>query len=752
MMNDLNPAREALAAIPTTAPLHPSTGMPAMPAHVKPWLLPKGETSEPAAPSSPAPTAPVVFSTPAPVPYKRHVVDAHEIPAALRELDCWVAWRLKPNGNGKKPGKEPISPISGVMTGWTDPANQGTFEQARDYAEAHKMHGLGIVLTPGCGIAGGDLDHCVDPVSGAFSDTAKAIIAEAATYSELSPGLTGIRFLAKGSFGGFAGTDHAAGIEFYEAGHFLTITGNHIEETPFAIADRDLTELGRRFFPTKGATTHVQPGAGAFYPVEIASLEIPDFTRHVIETGDVDRYQGDRSAALFGVAKDLLRAGLSAEDTARVLTDPANGISAKALEERHGDLASALDWTVKYTVTKAMEEVRSAPPAVSMGFLAKPGQDEAAALLDSPRLIEIDLSNFASATVAPPQFLIEPIVPRGHVSLLGGHGGAGKSVLGLTLAAHVAVARPWGPLEVSGGRALYVSLEDPGDLVLFRLKRIVEAYDLPIADVVANLRIFDGTEAGPIGEEISAQGVRSLRMTTIAAQVAVLAREHDLIVIDNASDAFDADENNRRQVRSFIKGLAGWVRAHNAAVLLLVHIDKAAAKYGANGNTYSGNTAWHNSARSRLALTERDGTIELAHEKLNVGKKREEPIRLSWGDTGVLVPYDPTGADIALRIVDHADDTGVLAAVKAALAAGDVVSVAKTGPATAWHTLRVYAELPTTLKQKPGKARLDACLVRLQRAGVICREQYRNASRHVREKWVLADSCANVRQCCADAD
>lgn len=327
----------------------------------KPWLKPKPVSTT--SPSASTPTAPPAVSIPAPVPYRRHIVDAYEIPAELREMNCWLAWRLKPKGTGKKPGKEPISPVTGGMTGWLDPANHGDFETARDYAEAHKMHGLGIVLMPGCGLAGGDLDHCIDPATGEVSEAARAILEEADTYSEISPGLSGIRFIARGRFGGYVGTNREAGIEFYEAGRFLTITGDHIEHTPFAIEERDLTALGKRYFDKK-TTTPGGDDAGPWHPVDISSLQISDFTRNVITSGDVSAYGGDRSVALFGVAKDLIRAGLSDSDCARVLTDPRHGISSKALEERHGDVASAMDWVMKYTVLPARRKVLEEPPPV----------------------------------------------------------------------------------------------------------------------------------------------------------------------------------------------------------------------------------------------------------------------------------------------------------------------------------------------------------------------------------------------------
>lgn len=299
-------------------------------------------------------------------PYAKHIVDIHELPSELVALNSWVAWRLEQKPGKAKPDKIPVSPITGRRTDWTNPANHGDFETARDYAEAHKMHGLGIVLTPGCGLAGGDLDGCVDPDTGEPNEAASAILSEVDTYAELSPSLAGIRFIARGSFGGHTGNNREAGVELYEAGRFLTITGNHLEETPFAIEERDLTELGRRYFDQKTTTTTGGEKAVPWQPVDITALAISDFTRHVIETGDVASYLGDRSGALFGVALDLLRAGLSDEDCARVLTDPNHGISAKALGERGGDLASALDWTLKYTVTKARLEIKDEPPPVGM--------------------------------------------------------------------------------------------------------------------------------------------------------------------------------------------------------------------------------------------------------------------------------------------------------------------------------------------------------------------------------------------------
>ena len=120
-------------------------------------------------------------------------------------------------------------------------------------------------------------------------------------------------------------------------------------------------------------------------------------------------------------------------------------------------------------------------------------------------------------------------------------------------------------------------------------------------------------------------------------------------MVDNASDAFAGDENNRRQVRAFMRMLVEVARANDAGLVLLAHVDKSAAKFGANRNSYSGSTAWHNSARSRLALTERDGRIELIHEKHNLGPAAE-PVPLFWSASGVLMPAGLTvGREMQLK-------------------------------------------------------------------------------------------------------
>ncbi len=335
----------------------------------------------------------------------------------------------------------------------------------------------------------------------------------------------------------------------------------------------------------------------------------------------------------------------------------------------------------------------------------------------------------------PPRYALDRLIPRELVTLLGAHGGAGKSMLALTIAAHVCCGRAWAGHSAVTGRTLYVTLEDSGAMVLDRLGRIVDAFGLDADAVTQGMTVLDGT-GGDSALAIERPFARDLAPTRLLREVSDAAIGSALVVIDNASDAFAGDENNRVQVRGFMRMLGDIARRSGAGVLLLAHVDKAAAKYGALGNSYSGSTAWHNSARSRLALTEREGVIELAQEKLTVSKKAD-PVVLSWTDTGVLIP-GTAGADAARAIIDASEDRAILACMQAAAEAGATVPTGETGPATTWHALSVYAECPERLRTN--KPQFRAAVARVLRAGLIVRETYVNAARNSRERYVLTNS------------
>ena len=145
--------------------------------------------------------------------------------------------------------------------------------------------------------------------------------------------------------------------------------------------------------------------------------------------------------------------------------------------------------------------------------------------------------------------------------------------------------------------------------------------------------IVDGTDAPELFAPELGEGPKATAGFGSANLIATELRA-GLVIVDNASDAFAGDEIQRRQVRAFMRALTCIARLNDAAVLLLAHVDKATSRTGrsSGGEGYSGSTAWHNSARSRLFMSRTEsGALTLEHQKSNLGRLRE-PLSLSWRD------------------------------------------------------------------------------------------------------------------------
>lgn len=351
-----------------------------------------------------------------------------------------------------------------------------------------------------------------------------------------------------------------------------------------------------------------------------------------------------------------------------------------------------------------------------------------------PTLVEVALDDVMSASLEPVRHAVMPWMPRRHVTLLGGHGGIGKSSLALAIAAHVACGLPFAGLEVEQSPVLFVSLEDEASIVRLRLRRIIEAYRLPATQVLAGLRLLDGTQSFAAlmteGDGLNAAPIFTPAFSELSSHAGCAG----LIVIDNASDAFDANENSRRTVRTFVRGLATIARKHNAAVVLLAHIDKNAARYGGSGNSYSGSTAWHNSARSRLALLEENGRVLLTHEKANLSA-RAEPVSITFVD-GVPVPE--TGAQGEGLASEDFDLAEIIQAMKAAHDAGiNVPANIVPGAHSAMKALESLPEYGQTFRGRAGGQRAARAITTLIRVGSIRRVEYKTPQRKTRERLEL---------------
>lgn len=158
-------------------------------------------------------------------------------PQELMERKQWVNWRFIPDKDGGKDKKMPFNPISGKGAASNNPATWTDYATAADALERYGFTGLGFMFTKDDDLVGVDVDHCYDPATKTFNDTAKAIIAKQPTYMEFSPSGTGIHLFFKGTIPGTGNKNTKTGVEMYEHTRYFTMTGKKLDGATDTIAE-----------------------------------------------------------------------------------------------------------------------------------------------------------------------------------------------------------------------------------------------------------------------------------------------------------------------------------------------------------------------------------------------------------------------------------------------------------------------------------------------------------------------------------
>lgn len=340
----------------------------------------------------------------------------------------------------------------------------------------------------------------------------------------------------------------------------------------------------------------------------------------------------------------------------------------------------------------------------------------------------LECGDLSAATRPPVECVMYPYFPRRHVTLFGGHGGVGKTYLALAFAAHLATGTAWAEHDCTKGRVLFVSLEDEPDLLRWRLAMACGAYGLDKVAVSAGIAIMDGTATAATLAVETGNG-KTLDNTAAWDYLVKQASAFDTVIVDNASDAFTANVNDPALVRVFLRGMQKMARQSNAACILLAHIDKAGARHGADGNSYIGTAAWHNTVRSRIALiAEKDRPLTLNHEKHNL-TSQAEPVVIGRGEHGV--PMAVNAAQLQQQAHDEAalsaelDAPEILSLLQAAIDNGEAISPTRKGNFTAWHVLQHFG-LPAKYNARKGKQRFWYAVDWLYQHERLVNEEYRN--------------------------
>lgn len=194
---------------------------------------------------------------------------------------------------------------------------------------------------------------------------------------------------------------------------------------------------------------------------------------------------------------------------------------------------------------------------------------------------------------------IEHWLGMGHVTLLSGSGGIGKSIVAQQIGTALSLGIDFIEHVKQPRVTLVWAAEDDHDELWRRQLAICRRFEVKLGELRGRFHVEPmATVDCSLMEQAAGELVVTSMLQALAAQIAELKAE--VVVLDNASRLFGGSENDRHQVSRFIAGLNKAAESTGAAVLLLGHVAKM------KGSEYSGSTAWETAARGRLWLTDRD--------------------------------------------------------------------------------------------------------------------------------------------------
>lgn len=465
------------------------------------------------------------------------------IPQEMKKIDSWVCWKTENRNN--KPTKIPINPQTGANAASNDPKTWACYEDALKSYKENKYSGIGFMFTKESGIVGIDLDKYRDSSSGELNSKAKEILTVLNSYSEVSPGGTGIHILCKGKLPP-SGRRNGS-FEMYDSGRFFTVTG-HVLTDYSPNLEKRTNEIGTLYRKYIIKSDFMQE----------KNLIINQNTENILQKA-FNSKDGTRFKSLFeGRWKDTYPSQSEADQAfCNKLAfwfqcDPfimdsvfrQSVLYRKKWDERHGH-----DTYGNITINEAIRSCKNTY-LQPKEYMSKQRNEE------MKDLQLISLANIESEDV---HWLWYPYIPRGKITLLQGDPGQGKTFFSLNIAALISKGEPM-PGE-TGKR-------EPGT-VLFQ-----SAKD-SLSDTIKPRLIQAGADCSRIYCIDEADSSLSFQDDRIEKMMETL--KPDLVIFDPIQAFLGAgtDMHRANEVRPILARLMRLAEKYNAAIMLLMHLSKA---------------------------------------------------------------------------------------------------------------------------------------------------------------------------------
>lgn len=644
----------------------------------------------------------------------------------------WLVWT---------PQKQPFYPNGRPRQGKLD--TEEDIQSLGTYGEASaalinggkRFSGIGFALGPdGTGNYWQGID--LDDLS---ADELRDHAAGLPGYVETSPSGKGVHAIGYGAH--FAAVRYdVAGIEAYSAGRYFTVTHNVLHDAPPTCLAGIVERFSAWLRDNRESVTS-RSDANAYIDPKIAS-ELRSALLHL---------RSDDYGLWIRMGLALRELGQPGRGLWMEWSSTSEKFSAKEASRKWDSFQpSKTGYQAVFAEAQRQGWINPSSNAAQLAHISAPASESGLELLE-----RLCINWDAPDDVEVPD-LIADLAADEDVTLLGGHGGVGKSFLALQMASAVAVGEEVLGHSARQSRVLYYSAEDGRKRLTRRLRSMERQFGYDAEKLKSNLKVIDASELEPLyGEttEPSSDGKRFVKLLGPRADFASLQRmveifDPQLVVIDGASDTFDGNEIVRREVRAFIKMLRRVHPARKVGVLLLVHIDRSSARgHASNDDGYAGSTAWHNSCRRRIFLQHEvkkskddSGEVAITEERfvLRVMKNQDgQPapdMELLRDESGLWRPGIRIDVDaLTGNGAGHAPTIARL--IQGYYARGTFIStsLAPNAPTGAYATLKNDPQFPSGLSKK----RTIELVRRLERDGILSKEPYQRANRGWAERWMV---------------
>jgi hypothetical protein len=338
----------------------------------------------------------------------------------------------------------------------------------------------------------------------------------------------------------------------------------------------------------------------------------------------------------------------------------------------------------------ATGEIGSMSPAAVFGDIHIVPPPAPASVVAAAALLSDSVYRFGNmmdvADIEARPWIFGDILMARAVTALIAAGGAGKSLFTLTLAAHLAVGKPFLGYPVHrSGKSIIVNAEDDLAEQSRRLNAICEVYELDRDHVRSCVSLVGAEDAFAL--KVTTGHPPIINDLHVAALIAA-ASDPDVVLIsvDPLVDVHTASENLADEMAYVMSIFRMIARRTECALLVIHHTAKPPAANSSawvgDANAGRGSTSLPNATRTTLTLfpaseedsleigippAERKSYVRLDDGKKSYSARRGSPLWLKWqalglqnGDSvGVLVPHDATKAydhaaqDIADRLREH---------------------------------------------------------------------------------------------------